>query len=189
MEPKWDTTLSDEENVYRMRSAGMERIRIASVMGFGTTTSATSKVTRLYKKACEARGEAATLTGKGNSVKDFRIVYSDEFTDTFWYRLYEARNAVDAEIQEGGLVLHGRKDRVDEALYAKYPSMRPTPEGRAIGENAKAKKVRQYKETAADRRRREKRYTVAGQAGAHAGKAAANEVTIKGQTPKRRLEN
>lgn len=188
MEPRRDAALSDEDNVYAMRSAGMERIRIAEIMGYGTTNSATAKVTRLYKKACEARGEDATLTGRGNSVKDYRDVYAEEFTTTFWRRLYMARDAVEAEIAEGGLVLHGREERVKEAFYTAYPNQRPVPASRGIGENAKRRKVREYKETAADRKRMERRYSKAGQAGAAAGSRAANEVAIKGTTtPKRRL--
>jgi hypothetical protein len=190
MEPKPDPTLSDEDNVYRMRSAGMERIRIAALMGYGDTTSATSKVTRLYKKACAARGEEATLTGKGNSVKDFRSVYADEFKSTFWWRLHQARNAVEAEIEGSGLVLANREDRINEAMYNKYPHLRPK-------ESVEYKDTRTPKQKEADERRAErerlkqaqKRYSTFGRAGASAGRKAADEINIKGQTPKRRLSN
>ncbi len=183
MEPKPDPNLSDEDNVYRMRSAGMERIRIASMMGFGTTTSATAKVTRMYKKACAARGEDPTLTGRGNSVKDFRTVYADEFKFAFWERLIEARNAADAEIQEGGLILHGREERVKEALYAAYPSLRPDPNRKPV----KARKAKPFKITNAMLKDAERRSSAAGRAGREAGRKAASEINIKGQTPKRRL--
>lgn len=190
MEPKPDAGLSDEDNVYRMRSAGMERIRIAEVMGWGTTTSATAKVTRLYKKACAMRGEDASLTGKGNSVKNFRDVYKTEFTNTFWTRLWEARNAVDAEIQEGGLVLHDRMGRVKEAVYKVYPQLRPQPDDLDV----KPKEMTPKQRAAAERRAMrdlqklsEKMNSKAGRLGAKAGRAAAEEVTIKGQTPQKRL--
>lgn len=188
MEPKPHPDLSDEDNVYRMRSAGMERIRIAAMMGYGTTNSATAKVTRLYKKACAERGEDPTLTGRGNNVKNFRDVYTSEFTDTFWYRLYNARNAVEAEIQEGGLVLHDREGRVKEAMYKVYPHLRP----KEATTPAKYKAPTAAQLRAAERRAEKdaaKRFTAAGRAGANAGRRAAEEVQIKGHTPKRRLEN
>lgn len=187
MEPKPRPDESDEDNVYRMRSAGMERIRIASVMGFGTTTSATAKVTRLYKKACAARGEDPTLTGRGNSVKDFRTVYADEFKAAFWERLSEARNAVEAEVLEGGLILHGREERVKEAMYRKYPSMRPDPNREPA--TVKARKAKPFRITKAMLKDAERRSSAAGQAGRAAGRKAADEINIKGTTPKRRLEN
>jgi hypothetical protein len=186
MEPKPDPSLSDADNVYRMRSAGMERIRIADMMGWGRTNSATAKVTRLYKAACKARGEDATLTGRGNSVTNFRDVYVDQFTTTFWTRLWEARQATDAEIREGGLVLHDRQGRVQEAVYVAYPRLRPAP----VDPNAPKPKIkaRKYRgPTKKDIAAMERRMSKAGQAGARAGTAAANEVTIQGQTPKRRL--
>lgn len=187
MEPKPDSVLSDEDNVYRMRSAGMERIRIADMMGWGRTNSATAKVTRLYKKACAARGEDATLTGRGNNVTNFRDVYVDEFKSTFWNRLWEARNAVEAEIREGGIMLHDREGRVKEALYVAHPSLRPQP--RHADAKVKVRKPKPFKITKAMLKEQERRQSKAGRAGAQAGTAAANEVTIQGQTPKRRLEN
>lgn len=192
MEPKPDPAMSDEDNVYRMRNAGIERIRIAEYMGWGTTTSATAKVTRLYKKACAARNEDPTLTGKGNSVKNFRDLYKDQFTERYWNRLWEARFAVEAEIREGGLVLHDREGRVQEAVYVAYPRLRPDPDRKALPlKQPTAKQI-----AAAERRalrdamkRMNKMNTPAGRAGMRAGKAAAEEITIQGQTPKRRLEN
>lgn len=186
MEPKPDPTMSDEDNVYRMRSAGMERIRIAGYMGYGTTNSATAKVTRLYKAACKARGEEATLTGRGNNVTNFRDVYREQFVNTFWSRLWEARQAVDAEIRGSGLVLHDREGRVQEAVYVAHPSLRPSKTPVPY----KAGKARKYRgPTKADMKAEERRNSVAGKAGGAAGLAAANEVSIQGQTPKRRLEN
>lgn len=185
MEPKPLDGMSDEDNVYRMRSAGMERIRIARLMGYGDTTSATGKVTRLYKKACEARGERAVLTGKGNSVAAFREAYSLGFVTELWQRLYTARNAVESDSK--ALVLQGRKEAVDEAFYGRFPHLRPIPADRAIGENVKSKKARQYKETAADRKRAERLYGAMGQAGRQAGRRAAGEIKIDGSNPTKRL--
>lgn len=192
MEPKPKPELSDADNVYRMRSAGMERIRISAMMGWGTTNSATAKVTRFYKAACAARGEDAALTGRGNSVVNFRDVYQDEFVTTFFYRLLQARNAIEAEI-DGGLVLHNREDRINERLYQEHPTLRPNKEALKLGSGGGLTDAqRRAASRRADRdwqKTMQKRSSAAGRAGAAAGKRAAEEVNIKGQTPKRRLEN
>ncbi len=183
MEPKRDPNLTDAENVYRMRSAGMERIRIARIMGW---EKGGAKVTRLYKQECERRGEEAVLTGQGNDVRNFREAYAESFRTEFWTRLYLARQAIEAEIQEGGLVLHGREERVKEAMYQRYPHLRPdtTPK---VRETKPAKPAKEPKWTKADQRAADRRYTRAAQAGRQAGRKAAQEINIKGQTPKRRL--
>lgn len=183
MEPKVDPSLSDQENVYRLRSAGLERRKVAEMMGW---VKGGAKVTRLYKAACDERGEDPALTGRGTSVKDFKDAYTDAFTLEFWTRLYNAKNAIDQETG-GGLVLHGRLDRIKEAAYQRWPELRPTPLDRAIGEEPKRKAQRLYKETAADRKRAARRYTAGGQAGIKAGRKAASEVDVKGTTPTRRL--
>lgn len=190
MEPKRDANLSDEDNVYRMRMAGMERSRIGLIMGWGGEgTKGPGKATTMFKRACKARGEdASALLGKGNNVKNFRSVYGDEFKTTIWYRLWDARMALEKE--SGGIELHGREDRVNEAVYGRWPNLRPIPAERSIGEEPKRSAARQ----AADERRWQKeaekraakKYTRAGQAGARAGKAAADEVAInKGATTRR----
>lgn len=184
MEPKPNAELGDEENVYRMRSAGMERIRISALMGWGETNSATAKVTRLYKKACAARGEDAALAGRGVSVTVFREAYAQAFVNEFWSRLYNARNAADGG---GGLVLADRSENVDEAFYEFYPHLRPVPVERSLGEEKSAKKVRQYRESKADRARRERLYSPAGMAGARAGANAAKEVNVGGNANTKRV--
>lgn len=184
MEPKPNAELSDADNVYRMRSAGMERRRVAELMGW---VKGGAKVTRLYKAACEARGEDPALTGKGVSVTVFREAYANAFCQELWQRLYNARNAAD-QGGGGGLVLANRKEHVDEAFYERFPHLRPVA-AKAIGENVKSRKARQYKETAADRKRMERMYSKAGQAGIRSGRNAAAEVSVDGVKPARRLES
>jgi hypothetical protein len=193
MEPQRDPNLSDEDNVYRMRMAGMERSRIGLIMGWGGEgTKGPGKATTMFKRACKARGEdASALLGKGNSVKNFRSVYADEFTNTIWYRLWDAQMAVEKE--SGGIVLHGRKERIDEAVYERWSYLRPVPPERSLGEEPR----RSAKRQAADERRwlreamknAERKNTRAGQAGARAGKAAADEVAINKGATTRRIEN
>jgi hypothetical protein len=179
MEPKVDPALSDAENVYRMRSAGMERIKVAKLMGW---EKGGAKVTRLYKQACADRGEDPTLVGRDMNVKDYREAYISGFQNQFWDNLRRARMAVDTELDGGGLVLHDRKGRIQEAMYERYPSLRPSKTPATT-----RGKVKPYRWTKADQKRADRMYSGAGQAGMSAGKRAADEVNIKGQTPKRRL--
>jgi hypothetical protein len=144
LEPKVDPTLSDQVNVYNLRSAGVERIRIARVMGFGETGSATAKVTRLFKAECAARGEdAAALLGRGNNVKTFRKSYAQSFSSTIWDRLARLRQASAEENR--ALVLVSRLDEVKEMFYTAYPWMRPVPVSNQIGEGSKGRKIRKQR--------------------------------------------
>jgi hypothetical protein len=177
MEPKPKPDLSDMDNVYRLRSAGMERIKIAKIMGWGDTGSATAKVTNLYKKACKARGEEPALTGRGVSVSAYKEAYARAFTNTLYTNLTNARNAAAQEGGAGTLVLADRKERVDEAFYKLYPQLRPDN----LPKNRSASASRRSGWTAADQRRYERQFSKAGQAGANAGKRAANEVDVQGR--------
>lgn len=171
MEPKVDTRLSDEDNVYRLRSAGIERIKIAKMMGYGDTTSATAKVTNMYKRACKARGEDPALTGRGTSVTAFRESYTNGFCSELWSRLHRARNA--ASTDGTALVLHNRKDAVDEAFYSLFPSQRP---GTDVTPSKKSRRRSAW--TAADQRRYDRANSAGGRAGSNAGRAAAREVDL-----------
>lgn len=179
MEPKVNPNLSDEDNVYRLRSAGIERPRIGEMMGWGAKSA--QKVTTVYKRACKQRGEDPVVVGKGLSVKAFREAYESAFLGELWNRLYHARNAADDN--SGALVLANRKDMVNEAFYSLYPDMRPsnTPA------TTKARKGRSRGWTAADERRYMRAMSAGGQAGSSAGKAAASEIDVSSRSPKRRL--
>jgi hypothetical protein len=137
LEPRYDPSLSDEENVYRMRSAGMERNRIGQAMGWGWEGKAPAKVTRTFKKACEARGESASvLTGKGNNVKTFRRSYADGFASEMFHRLYRLRSATGQNTTS--LVMANRDEVIREAMYQDYPNLRPVPVGGVAAANGKA---------------------------------------------------
>lgn len=182
MEPEVDPNLSDEDNVYRLRSAGLERPRIGELMGWGP--KAAQKVTTVYKRACKQRGEDPVVVGKEFSAKVFREQYAVGFTNTFWQRLAQARNAADQMYSEGALVLANRKEKVDEAFYQLHPWARPstTP--------AKAtRKVRQRGWTKADEKKYQQRLSAAGQAGASAGASAAQQVKVDGVKPSKRLDS
>jgi hypothetical protein len=125
LEPRIDHALGDQVNVYRLRSAGIERVRIAEMMWGNTDKVFLGRVGRLYKAECEQRGEPAMLSGRGVTGKAYREQYAEQFVATLSGRLWAARQAATAT--GGGLVLHGRKERINEAFYAFYPNQRPKP--------------------------------------------------------------
>jgi uncharacterized protein DUF2786 len=123
LEPKIKPDLDDQTNVYRLRSAGIERIRIADMMWGNTDKVFLGRVGRLYKAECASRGEEALLSGRGVTGAAYRAQYADQFVTTLTVRLYQAQDS--AGRAGGGLVLHGRSERVTEAFYARFPNLRP----------------------------------------------------------------
>lgn len=126
LEPKVDPSLSDQENAYNMRSAGMEGKRIAMAIYGRDDKPLRVKVRKMFADEAAKRGEdASELLGRGNDVRVYRKSYSDAFVNTFAGRLRmmrSARGAVDHSV-----VLASRKDEINEAIYAQYPRLRPNP--------------------------------------------------------------
>lgn len=180
LEPEVDRSLSDEDNVYNLRSAGIERPRISEMLWGHRRWSV--KVTNLYKRACERRGESPKVVGKDVSAKDYRAAYARGFIERFSARLRETRDATD---RVGGVLeLHGRKERVEEAYFARYPEHRPKPLSEE--EKAKAAKRKPKKWTAADERAYQKRYlSKSARLGERTGNAAAEEVEMRATTPRK----
>lgn len=187
MEPSVRSDRSDAENVYHLRSAGIERIKIAEMMGWGTTGSATAKVTRLYKAECERRGEPAKLTGRGNSVATFREAFSDAFPNTLWDRLWTARQAADGGT--GTLVLANRAEQVREAFYEKYPHMRPEPktEDKPLTDKERKQRAKELARALAAATKKMERIngSTSGRLGTAAGADAARQVDILSSGSKR----
>lgn len=198
VEPKVDPTLSDKENCYRLRSAGIERNRVANLLWGASMDSDGAwghrKVGNLYKEACAERGEDPSLNGRQINAKTFREAYAREFVERFGRRLRESRMAADST--GGALQIHGRQERVDEAFYEAFPEYRPSTEvvERKPCEGckkAKGGKCRQhnFRWTKADQARHDRQYySTSALAGREAGVTAADEVSIDRVAPAQRLE-
>ena len=124
---KVNPALSDQLNCYFLRGSGLERNDIAEQLWGSSRTDgpAHGKVQKLYLAECSLRGEQPTVGGKGFQAARYREAYAEGFCDQFGWRLRDARSAVDA--QSGGLVLHGRKERIAEAYYTEWEDRRPEP--------------------------------------------------------------
>jgi hypothetical protein len=129
LEPEVDPNETDAENVYRLRSAGIPRNRIANLLWGASMGSdgapAHGKAGKLYKEECERRGEGALVSGRQVNAKTYREAYAQKFVIAFERRLRESRDAANSD--DGALVLLGRADKVDEAFYTLFPDLRPKP--------------------------------------------------------------
>lgn len=180
LEPTVDLSLSDAENVYRLRTAGIERNRIAQMMWSADLGkaghSAHAKVGKLYREACEARGEDATVSGRQISASTYREVYAREFVTQIYWRLQDARNAVDS--LTGTLVPAGRAARVEEEFYRLFPEQRPAPAPEAPETNGKPQKSKALSKSAKAQVHRLYGSPTARRA-AKAGREAADSVAIE----------
>lgn len=185
LEPEYDPNLSEEENIYRLRSSGIARKDVAQMIWGKWTHSNAAKVGRIYKEECAKRGEVPALDGKGIHLKDFRSAYAREFVYAMGHRL---REAADASLAQGGtMVFADRRKRVTEAFYKYFPEMRPTPPEEhppvvAVTEEQPKRKGRKrlpVHKTKAYQKKIERQYfSQAARAGAQAGESAAQEVNL-----------
>jgi hypothetical protein len=192
IDPVWNADLSDAENIFRLRNAGIERRKIAdAAWNNGYDAAARSRVQRIYMRECERRNEPVRATGLGYQTSVYREAYARSFTHQLRRRLAEARDAADSV--GGVLVLAGRTDRVDEAFYEAFPSYRPTPQPDVEDEDieeepckacAKAKSghCRQHPKvrwTATDEGRYQRmNHSASARAGTASGREAADGVVI-----------
>ena len=132
-----DRGLSDQENCYFMRNSGMKRNEIARMLWGSAPTDgpAHGRVQKLYLAECTKRGEAPRVSGRGIQVEIYREAYAKGFVNELSWRLQNASAAVDKA--SGGLVLHGRKERVDEAFYTEFPTQRPKTAEQAAADLAR----------------------------------------------------
>lgn len=181
MFPKPNPGLSDEENVFRMRSAGMERNRIAAAL-WGSDMKdgkAHGKVAVLYRKTAVAKGEDPTaLMGKGNNMRVYRVNYAHGFTSTLRSRLMVAKSSAG----NGELVLMSRDAEVSEAFYAVYPYLRPA----SVDPNAKYEPCQRCKAAKSgycrEHRPRRVSYIKSNAAAQERGRDAARRVELSGGT-------
>jgi hypothetical protein len=125
LEPEINRELTDAENIYRLRQAGVTRSRVAYLL-WGSDErdgAAHGKVGRIYKDECRKRGEAPALDGRGLSLDAFRHSYAGGFVDTFSDRLKAARSGV--MTTGGSLVLKNRAEKVAQAFYTRFPDLDP----------------------------------------------------------------
>jgi Protein of unknown function (DUF2786) len=190
LEPHVDAKLSDEENVYRLRSSGLPRNRVANLLWGASVGSdgaaAHARVGKLYKSECARRGETPALDGREINAKTYQAVYARQFGDTFGRRLREARDAADSI--GGAIMLHGRSERVQEAFWDFFPEERPS-DAPAVEETkpTKARKYRGPTQAQMDRAHRFY-YSASAQAGTAAGRQAASQIEIDRASRARRVE-
>lgn len=196
IDPVWDDSRTESENIFFLRNAGIERRKIAdTAWGNGNTPAARNKVQRMYLKECAIRGEDARAAGLGHNTEVYREAYADAFYHTLNNRMRAARDAVDRI--SGAVELGGRTDRVNEAFYTIFPEYRPQPRSTDVEvvmtcddckktrhSSGKCKHHRPrawtMKDEAAYRRRTS---SASAHAGQHAGQHAAEGVILRSNKP------
>lgn len=132
LEPKYDSTLTDQVNAYLMRSAGMEGRRIAMAIYGRDDKALRPKVRKMFEQESIKRGEdPKVLLGRGSNMVLFRDSFAQGFTNEFSNRLWRMRS--ESGLVGHELVLASRKESIDEAFYERFPDRRPKP-FKAIGE-------------------------------------------------------
>lgn len=127
IDPTWDDSRTESENIFLFRNAGIERRAIADRawgVGAGQEAKNRSKVQRIYLAEAARRGEQPRATGLGFNTRQYREAYAREFIDTLSQRLWLARQAANAAY--GQVSLANRSARVVEALYEAFPDLRPS---------------------------------------------------------------
>jgi hypothetical protein len=191
LEPTINRSLPEEDNIYRLRAAGIERVRIADMvwgMGSRNDKRLLSKVGRVYAAECKRRGEEPMVAGRGVNGAAYREQYAEQFVSTLRGRLYQARADV---AKSGGLPeLHGRKERIQEAMYERFPYLRPKPavegsgEGKAVAQRcekcqkAKSGWCRDHRPSYSRGTAGRDPYSAAAERGRAAGAAAARHVDL-----------
>lgn len=133
LEPKWDTSVSMDENIYRLRAAGLERGKIArrawpekfenQPRNF-VDKRLNKRVTAIFEREAAKRDEQTEgLVGRGVNVATYRRSYAEAFVNELWSRL--SRMRLSRGQDSAALVLKSVKERVDEAFYTRYPKSRP----------------------------------------------------------------
>jgi hypothetical protein len=155
LEPKYNPELSDQENAYNMRHAGMEGWRIAMAI-WGTRGNSVCCDKRSHWRQCEPCGQghhdqcAIPEVNDANLYKARRLfkkealergedpssllgqgnsmqVYRDSYANGFyWELLRRLREMQDSRGSESvGIELGGRREKIDQAFYREYPQYAP----------------------------------------------------------------
>jgi hypothetical protein len=136
LEPQVDPTLSDAENCYNLRNAGMEGVRIAYLVFGDTAKSNRIKARNLARKWGERIGaDTQAFSGRGNNMKLYRESYAQGFLQTIQSRLYEMSRARTIE-EAGTMVLASRTEAIKEVFYTRFPHRRPRPAVETFAESS-----------------------------------------------------
>lgn len=141
LEPGVREDLNVDENIYALRHAGVERIRIAQMVGWITRSQiankkyepesqkavdkACARVTSAIKRSCKAKGEdPKPLLGQGNNMKTYRESFAHGYNETIRMRLNRLRfeRGLDSD---GAIVLVKRHQDVLAMMYKDHPSTDP----------------------------------------------------------------
>lgn len=127
LNPRWDSMLTEDENVKILKEAGWKWEKIAHAGGFDWPDG--GKLKRAYRRQCNKEGVEPTPHTQRHDA--YRKSFAESFSSTVNNRLWQMQQKRDATEKSSGaeLVLRDRSTEVDEELYRLFPHLRPaTPE-------------------------------------------------------------
>jgi Protein of unknown function (DUF2786) len=152
LDPTWNSAQTEEENVYRLKEAGIKWREIAEMGQFDWPDG--GKLIRMYKRYCKAHGLDATPQTQRHGA--YRASYARAFVAQIERRIdtqHVARVTQVSQTTGAELALRDRKTVVDEAMYAMFPNLRPPSEAELAEYRRKSEEVmaRQLEEELARR--------------------------------------
>lgn len=118
--PVWSADRSEEDNIFLMRNAGLERRVIADAAGWdGTKAASRSRVQRVYVREAGRRNEPVLAAGLGFDTKTYREAYAQAFVTRLNSNFRAARDAADSV--GGAMIFHGRAERIAAAFDELFP--------------------------------------------------------------------
>lgn len=205
MDPRWNKAQTEEENVYRLKEAGVRWQDIAEMGGFDWPDG--GKIIRIYKRYCREHGLTATNHTQRNAA--YRLSYARAFVNRINERIESQVTARHEQVKQTAgaeLALRDRADVVNEAMYQRFPNLRPATAAEMeqyrqqsrermaaelAAEEARRAKLTPKQREAEDRRNERERNRQYRQwdrewarehdsAGAQAGRSAADTVDLSG---------
>lgn len=128
MSPSWDPRRTEDENITILYEGGWKWRAIAREAGMDWPDG--GKLIRAYKRQCKRENrEPLAVAQKDVFVKSFTEAYVGRLQTRLW-ELTDVRKKEQAAHQHetgvsSALVLAGRDEQIDAALWARYPTLHP----------------------------------------------------------------
>jgi hypothetical protein len=124
MTPVWNASETEQENVYRLKEAGVKWRKIAEMGEFQWPDG--GLLIRMYKRQCKALGVPATPQTQRHAA--YRNSYAEAFVSQISYRIRlqtEVRAGQVKDTPGAELALRDRSADVAEKVYELFPELRP----------------------------------------------------------------
>lgn len=132
LQPSWDGDRGFDENVYRLKEAGIKWVSIANMAnrsGEEVPWPDGGRLIRAYKRHCKKIGVEPTNHTQRHEA--YRTSYAESFTQRICERLEDMRRAAKEQAGEttgAEVALRDQSQMVDDLWFEMFPSMKPPSE-------------------------------------------------------------